>query len=58
MSTKELRSGRLVRPFALSVPVQEAFYILTPEEGLSQPDAALFRDWLIAKAEEDRQDLS
>ncbi len=58
MSAKELRSGRLVRPFALSVPVQEAFYILTPEEGLSQPDAALFRDWLIAKAEEDRQDLS
>lgn len=54
MSAKEVRSGRLVRPFSLSVPVQEAFYVLTPEEGLSHPDAALFRDWLVAKAEEDR----
>jgi LysR family glycine cleavage system transcriptional activator len=54
MSAKEVRSGRLVRPFSLSVPVQEAFYVLTPQEGLSHPDAALFRDWLVAKAEEDR----
>lgn len=58
MSAKEVQSGRLVRPFSLSVPIAEAFYVLTPEEGLSHPDAALFRDWLVAKADEDRQDLS
>lgn len=50
MSATELRSGRLVSPFALSVPVEEAFYILTPEEGLAHPDAAPFRDWLLAEA--------
>lgn len=50
MSTTELRSGRLVQPFSLSVPVEEAFYILTPEEGLAHPDAAVFRDWLLSAA--------
>jgi len=56
MSAKEIKSGRLVRPFVLSVPVQEAFFILTPEEGLNHPDATIFKDWLVAKAEQDRQD--
>lgn len=50
MSMTEIRSGRLVRPFALSVPVEEAFYILTPEKGLGHPDAEVFRDWLLAEA--------
>jgi len=58
MSAKEIKSGRLVRPFVLSVPVQEAFFILTPEEGLNHPDATIFKDWLVAKAEQDRQDPS
>jgi LysR family glycine cleavage system transcriptional activator len=58
MSAKEIKSGRLVRPFVLSVPVQEAFFILTPEDGLNHPDATIFKDWLVAKAEQDRQDPS
>ena len=58
MSAKEIKSGRLVRPFVLSVPVQEAFFVLTPEEGLNHPDATIFKDWLVAKAEQDRQDPS
>lgn len=58
MSAKEIKSGRLVRPFVLSVPVQEAFFILTPEDGLNHPDATIFKDWLVAKAEQDGQDPS
>jgi LysR family glycine cleavage system transcriptional activator len=50
MAAKELSSGRLVRPFDLAVPVREAFFLLTPEGGMTHPDTALFRDWLVAEA--------
>lgn len=50
MVTKELVSERLVRPFDLAVPIREAFFVLSPEAGVAHPDAALFRDWLLAQA--------
>jgi LysR family transcriptional regulator, glycine cleavage system transcriptional activator len=50
MAAKELASGRLVRPFDLAVPVREAFFLLTPQMGMAHPDAAVFRDWLMAEA--------
>jgi LysR family glycine cleavage system transcriptional activator len=49
MSDKELVSGRLVRPFSLALPVDEAFYLVAPEQGPSHPDAQVFRDWLVAE---------
>jgi LysR family glycine cleavage system transcriptional activator len=54
MSATELRAGRLVRPFTLSVPIDESFYILTPDEGLTHPDATPFRDWLLAEVAKSR----
>jgi len=53
MSGKEIASGRLVRPFDLAVPTQEAFFLLTPLDGMAHPDAAIFRDWLLAEAAHD-----
>lgn len=55
MSAKEIASGRLVRPFTLAVPVQEAFHLISPESGMDHPDAPLFRDWIIAEAQAGRK---
>jgi LysR family transcriptional regulator, glycine cleavage system transcriptional activator len=47
---KEIRSGRLVAPFELTVPVDEAFYLIRPAHGGLPHDANLFADWLTAAA--------
>ena len=45
----DLRFHRLVRPFGLAVPVAEGFYLLSPQIARAHPDAARFRDWLLAE---------
>ncbi|MFZ1727039.1 MAG: transcriptional regulator GcvA [Albidovulum sp.] len=47
----ELASGRLVRPFAQSLPIKEAFHLVEPDDGASHPDAHTLRDWLLAEAD-------
>lgn len=46
---EDLAPGRLVRPFDLAVPVDECFYFVLPGASPGHPDAAIFRDWLLAK---------
>lgn len=53
-----LASGRLVTPFDLAVPIEEAFYLITPAQGLLQPDAKLFVDWLVSLVSSPDQSLS
>jgi len=50
MLERELASGRLVRPFDLELPIDEAFFLTAPEKGPRHPDAAVFREWLLAEA--------
>ena len=50
MAQKEYDTGRLVRPFALAVPVAEAFYLTSPQGGFDHPHAPIFRNWIIAEA--------
>lgn len=47
---RELESGRLVAPFELSVPINEAFHLVWSGSQGEHPDAPVFRDWLIAEA--------
>jgi len=54
MSGKEIAAGRLVRPFGLSVPIDEAFHLISPADGGEHPDAALFRAWLLEEAHADK----
>lgn len=54
MTGKELDAGRLVAPFDLKVPIDEAFYLMMPNDGTAHPDAPLFRDWLIEEVALDR----
>lgn len=50
MSAREIDSRRLVRPFKLALPIDEAFYLLSPQHGREHPHAALFRAWLLEEA--------
>jgi LysR family transcriptional regulator, glycine cleavage system transcriptional activator len=54
LAARERASGRLVAPFDLDVPINEAFYLLQPIGGDAHPDAALFIEWIMAAAAEDR----
>jgi len=39
--------GRLVAPFALNVPISEAFYMLEPTGAAAHPDVIVFKTWLL-----------
>jgi len=46
----DLASGRLVRPFKLSLPAGFAYYVVCPPHALQRPNIKAFRDWLLAEA--------
>lgn len=45
-----LASGRLIAPFDLTVPIDEAFHLVKPAGSSSHPDADVFVDWLLSVA--------
>ena len=44
-----LASGRLVKPFDVSLPTNYAYYVVCPEANLSRPKVKAFRQWLFAE---------
>jgi LysR family glycine cleavage system transcriptional activator len=46
----DLAAGRLVRPFALSLPASFAYYVVYPQRALQRPAVKAFRDWLMTEA--------
>jgi len=46
---EELRTGRLVRPFDVSLDDGFGYYLITHPEGLADTAIALFRSWLIER---------
>jgi len=46
----DLAAGRLVRPFALSLPSEWAYYIVYPAGAGNRPKIAAFRDWILGEA--------
>lgn len=42
-----LASGRLIAPFGLAVPIDEAFHLIQPAGSGRHPDADAFVDWLL-----------
>lgn len=46
----DLTAGRLVRPFAVSLPVPYAYYVVTTETTATKPKVATFCAWLKAEA--------
>ncbi len=49
----DLIGGRLVRPFALALPVPYAYWIVCPRATANLPKIVTFRDWLLAEAADD-----
>ena len=45
-----LVSGRLIAPFGLALPIDEAFYIVQPAGNSTHLDAAYFVNWLLSVA--------
>jgi LysR family glycine cleavage system transcriptional activator len=50
LAIDELRAGKLVAPFNVSVRDDFAYWLVWPTGRSTNPDAALFRDWLQAQA--------
>lgn len=48
----DLAAGRLVRPFAVSIPADFAYYLVCPVETADSPNIAAFRSWLLSQAQE------
>jgi LysR family glycine cleavage system transcriptional activator len=50
LAVDEIRAGRLVAPFALSVQDDFAYWLIWPARGKLRPEAEAFRDWLLEQA--------
>jgi LysR family glycine cleavage system transcriptional activator len=48
--TDDIAAGRLVRPFALSFPVNFAYYVVSPLVTVERPRVVAFREWLLEEA--------
>jgi LysR family glycine cleavage system transcriptional activator len=46
----DIAAGRLVVPFAIRLPADAGFYLVTPEERPDTPKLKAFRAWLVASA--------
>jgi LysR family transcriptional regulator, glycine cleavage system transcriptional activator len=50
MVARDLREGRLVQPFPLSLEAQFCYWIVCPESSAEKPKIAEFRAWLLDEA--------
>ncbi|MGH8517075.1 MAG: transcriptional regulator GcvA [Panacagrimonas sp.] len=50
VAAADLESGRLVMPFALSLPIEASYYLVHTEKAAREPSVAALRDWLHAEA--------
>lgn len=50
LAADELRAGRLVRPFAETLPTDYSYYLVYLEAAAERPKIAAFREWILAEA--------
>lgn len=48
MVEADIAAGRLVVPFDVTLPLQAAYYVVSPEETADRPKIKAFRDWLLS----------
>lgn len=51
----DLAAGRLVRPFKHSLKAVSSFYVVYPPQAIRQRKVRVFRDWLFAEIEHQRE---
>jgi LysR family glycine cleavage system transcriptional activator len=52
----DMASGRLVAPFALTLPADAGFYLVAAEADADLPKIKVFREWLLEQAAKRRVD--
>ncbi len=55
LASDDIKSGRLVVPFDISLPLLQAYYAITLKEYADQPRVKAFREWLIDEASKQEQ---
>ena len=50
LAAAEIAAGRLVRLFDISLPVDFAYYVVSPEATADRPKIRAFREWLLREA--------
>ena len=53
----DLINGRLVRPFATSLPISKSYWIVCPQATAGLPKIVRFRNWLLEEAASDAKRL-
>jgi LysR family glycine cleavage system transcriptional activator len=56
LAADDLATGRLVRPFDVSLPHQYSYYVVCPEAHADRPKIKAFRDWLLAEVAAENPD--
>ena len=54
LASDDLASGRLVRPFELTMPVDFAYWLVCPLAIADAPRVRAFREWVLAAARDDQ----
>jgi LysR family glycine cleavage system transcriptional activator len=54
----DIAKGRLVAPFAMTLPAEAGYYLVCPHTAADAPKITAFRDWLIATSRRDKQPLA
>src|SRR3954470_6791601 len=57
LAASDLISGRLVRPFELSLKLSKTYWIVCPKAASAKPKISTFRDWLLTEAAADMRRL-
>ena len=52
LAAADLKAGRLVRPFDLSLEAKYAYYLVCPQATAESPKIASFRAWLLAETKD------
>ena len=58
LAAADLLAGRLIRPFALGLPVSYAYYLVGPRASAERPKIRAMTEWLLAEAAEDEARLA
>jgi LysR family transcriptional regulator, glycine cleavage system transcriptional activator len=57
LASWDLLNGRLIKPFATTLPLSKLFWLVCPKARSMLPKITSFRYWLLAEAEEDARRL-
>ena len=58
LASDDLRAGRLVRPFDISVPLDTGYYVVYVRDALKRPKIRAFRDWVVDQVAPFRAEMS